>query len=77
MDLAELEQRLLPFCQARYEGSVHGTITEVITMPGHAGFAYGFKVWPVARRGRLVYPPTAAKCELGGYRRRVASGSSA
>ncbi|MEC9132371.1 MAG: hypothetical protein VX853_00305, partial [Pseudomonadota bacterium] len=42
MDLAELEQRLLPFCQARYEGSVN--ITEVVTMPGHAGFAYGFKV---------------------------------
>ena len=42
MELAELEQRLLPFCEARYSGAVN--ITEVVTMPGHAGFAYGFKV---------------------------------
>ena len=39
MVLAELEQRLLPFCEARYSGAVN--ITEVVTMPGHAGFAYG------------------------------------
>jgi len=42
MELAELEQRLLPFCEARYSGAVN--ITEVIIMQGHAGFAYGFKV---------------------------------
>jgi len=43
MGLEELEQRLLPFCQAMYETSVE-RIHSVHAMPGHAGFAYGFSV---------------------------------
>lgn len=43
MEISELEQRLPPFCRAKYERpdvSVHS----VHAMPGHAGFAYGFTV---------------------------------
>ena len=42
MELEELRARLIPFCEARYSSPVE--IQEVITMPGHAGFAYGFRV---------------------------------
>ncbi len=42
MELEELRARLKPFCEARYPSPVE--IQEVITMPGHAGFAYGFRV---------------------------------
>jgi aminoglycoside phosphotransferase (APT) family kinase protein len=43
VDLAELTDRLALFCAARYDdpGVV---VSEVVTMPGHAGFAYGFAV---------------------------------
>ncbi|GIS19786.1 MAG: hypothetical protein CM15mP120_17020 [Pseudomonadota bacterium] len=59
MDLAELEQRLLPFCQARYEGSV--TITEVITMPVMRASRMASK-WPTS---------TARTLGLSAYRRQM------
>ena len=43
MDLAELERRLIPFSRAMY-GDESATVSDVIVMPGHAGFAYGFTV---------------------------------
>lgn len=43
MELDELEQRLAPFVADRY-GREDLAIAEVIKMPGHAGFAYGFRV---------------------------------
>ena len=42
MDLAELESRLGPFCQAKYGRSTR--VFDVHAMPGHAGFSYGFSV---------------------------------
>ena len=42
MDIAELQRRLVPFCQARYQREVR--VFDVHTMPGHAGFSYGFSV---------------------------------
>ena len=42
MELAELTERLVPFCEDRYGTSVE--IFDVVKMPGHAGFAYGFRV---------------------------------
>ncbi|MCY4012025.1 MAG: phosphotransferase family protein [Gammaproteobacteria bacterium] len=42
MDLAELESRLGPFCAAKYGRAVR--VFDVHTMPGHAGFSYGFSV---------------------------------
>ena len=42
MELSELRQRLEGFCAAHYSGPTE--ITEVVVMPGHAGFAYGFRV---------------------------------
>ena len=42
MELSELRQRLAGFCAAHYSGP--SEITEVVVMPGHAGFAYGFRV---------------------------------
>ena len=41
MELAELTERLVPFCRAKY-GDPDATVSDVFTMPGHAGFAYGF-----------------------------------
>ena len=43
MELAELEQRLIPFCRDRYRDPA-ARVLEVTKMPGHAGFAYGFSV---------------------------------
>ena len=43
MDLGELEERLGPFCKAKYE-MADVTVHDVYPMPGHAGFAYGFSV---------------------------------
>lgn len=43
MELAELEQRLGPFVQAKYQDPA-ATVFDVHMMPGHAGFAYGFSV---------------------------------
>jgi aminoglycoside phosphotransferase (APT) family kinase protein len=43
VELEELAERLVPFCRDRY-GDDGVTVSEVVTMPGHAGFAYGFAV---------------------------------
>lgn len=42
MEIEELSQRLVPFCQEKYQGSA--AVVDVWKMPGHAGFAYGFEV---------------------------------
>ncbi|MEC8144477.1 MAG: hypothetical protein VX065_05410, partial [Pseudomonadota bacterium] len=42
MELNELRQRLDVFCAAHY--ATPSEVTEVVVMPGHAGFAYGFRV---------------------------------
>jgi aminoglycoside phosphotransferase (APT) family kinase protein len=42
MQIEALKQRLLPFCEARYDSVVR--VFDVVPMPGHAGFAYGFRV---------------------------------
>ena len=43
MTLEELENRLLPFCEAHFEATVL-KVENVRNMPGHAGFSYGFDV---------------------------------
>jgi aminoglycoside phosphotransferase (APT) family kinase protein len=43
LELDELERRLVPFCQDKYQRS-DLQICDVHKMPGHAGFAYGFSV---------------------------------
>ena len=43
MELDELEGRLKPFVADRY-GRDDLRVAEVVKMPGHAGFAYGFRV---------------------------------
>ncbi len=43
MDVAELQQRLGPFCAHHFEDD-SATVFDVATMPGHAGFSYGFSV---------------------------------
>jgi aminoglycoside phosphotransferase (APT) family kinase protein len=43
VDITELSERLVPFARAKYEDP-DVTVDEVVTMPGHAGFAYGFAV---------------------------------
>ena len=42
MHLEELSDRLIPFCRAKYGSDVR--VFDVHTMPGHAGFSYGFSV---------------------------------
>ena len=42
MRLDELRERLGPFCEARYGSGAR--VFDVHTMPGHAGFSYGFSV---------------------------------
>ena len=42
MEVEELAARLGPFCRAKYGGEVR--VFDVATMPGHAGFSYGFSV---------------------------------
>ncbi|MCY3641666.1 MAG: phosphotransferase family protein [Gammaproteobacteria bacterium] len=42
MELDELRQRLGPFCEDKYGAGAR--VFDVVTMPGHAGFAYGFRV---------------------------------
>ena len=49
MELAELEQRLVPFARAKY-ADPDATVCEVHKMPGHAGFSYGFTVVSRGRR---------------------------
>lgn len=48
MELSELTERLEPFCRAKYDDP-DAAVGNVTTMPGHAGFAYGFDV---TSRGR-------------------------
>ena len=43
MNLEELQQRLGPFCQDRFDDPA-ATVSDVYNMPGHAGFSYGFSV---------------------------------
>ncbi len=43
MELAELTDRLVAFCVAR-DDDPGVVVADVVTMPGHAGFAYGFAV---------------------------------
>jgi aminoglycoside phosphotransferase (APT) family kinase protein len=43
MELEELEERLGPFCEAKYRDT-GVRVFDVVKMPGHAGFAYGFRV---------------------------------
>jgi len=43
MELSELSSRLVPFCHDRY-GTTDLEVFDVVKMPGHAGFAYGFRV---------------------------------
>ena len=43
MELKELEERLVPFCQSQY-ATCELEVFDVVQMPGHAGFAYGFRV---------------------------------
>ena len=42
MQVAELTERLGPFCRAKYGADAR--VFDVATMPGHAGFSYGFSV---------------------------------
>ena len=48
MELEELSQRLVPFCQAKYDDP-GVRVFDVVKMPGHAGFAYGFRVESAGR----------------------------
>ena len=67
MELAELERRLGPFCEAMYEtDSVR--VFDVHKMPGHAGFSYGFSVAAGRAQRRLVHSHPAAERELAGDR---------
>ena len=43
MDIEEIQPHLVGFCRAKY-GDENAEVTDVITMPGHAGFSYGFTV---------------------------------
>lgn len=43
MELDELSERLVPFCRDRYDDP-ESQVLDVVKMPGHAGFAYGFRV---------------------------------
>ncbi|MDZ7670600.1 MAG: phosphotransferase family protein [Gammaproteobacteria bacterium] len=49
MELHELSARLAPFCADRYDDPAL-RVFDVVKMPGHAGFAYGFRV---ESRGRV------------------------
>ena len=41
MELNELEKRLGPFVRSKYDDE-EARVSDVYTMPGHAGFSYGF-----------------------------------
>ena len=41
MELADLEERLVPFVRAKYADPA-AEVSAVHKMPGHAGFSYGF-----------------------------------
>src|SRR5262249_19412191 len=55
MELDELRQRLVPFCQENYSDPAV-RVFDVHKMPGHAGFAYGFSV-ESAGRGESSFIP--------------------
>ena len=42
MEIDELKRRLAPFCEKRYGAGAE--VFDLVKMPGHAGFAYGFRV---------------------------------
>ena len=56
MELDELARRLGPFCEAKCGSGAQ--VFDVVQMPGHAGFAYGFRV----RRGRRGWRPGSSAC---------------
>ncbi|MPY94412.1 MAG: phosphotransferase [Acidimicrobiia bacterium] len=62
MDLAEVAERLGPFCRDAY-GDPDVAVGEVTKMPGHAGFAYGFAATSRGRTERwfLRLPPPGAR----------------
>ena len=62
MELKELAQRLLLFSQAHYQDqNIH--VLDVTTMPGHAGFSYGFSVQTSCRKDSwyIRLPPPDVK----------------
>lgn len=58
MNTSELQEKLVPFCRHHYEDST-AEVEEVETMPGHAGFSYGFTVLSRGERDRwfIRLPP--------------------
>ncbi len=64
MELGELSERLVPFCRDRYDDQ-DVTVSDVVTMPGHAGFAYGFAVTHAGGTDRwfLRLPPPNVRWE--------------
>ena len=58
MELADLEERLVPFVRAKYADPA-AEVSAVHKMPGHAGFAYGFTARSRGREERwyLRLPP--------------------
>ena len=58
MEVDELRTRLVRFCRAKYDDP-DVTVDDVTTMPGHAGFAYGFAATSGGRTDRwfLRLPP--------------------
>jgi len=64
VELFELKERLIPFCKAMYKSEAV-EVTNVIKMPGHAGFAFGFTVASGATTESwfLRLPPPNVKLE--------------
>jgi aminoglycoside phosphotransferase (APT) family kinase protein len=64
VELAELSERLVAFCADRYDDP-DVVVSEVETMPGHAGFAYGFAVTHAGGTDRwfLRLPPPNVRWE--------------
>ena len=64
MELDELAQRLLPFSQAHYSDK-NISVSDVIKMPGHAGFSFGFTVNTSNRKDSwyIRLPPPDVKLE--------------
>ncbi|MCP3913273.1 MAG: phosphotransferase family protein [Actinomycetia bacterium] len=64
MDMPELERRLEVFCQDRYQDP-DVAVGDLVSMPGHAGFSYGFSV--ISRGGTdrwfLRLPPPNVRWE--------------
>jgi aminoglycoside phosphotransferase (APT) family kinase protein len=65
VDVEEVAERLGPFCRAMY-GDDGVVVDEVVKMPGHAGFAYGFAATGAATGGHperwfLRLPPPGVR----------------